>query len=78
LGENKTNLLQGTLDRLILKAMGDDEFHGLGVSRRIEPITCGTFQVKPGSLFPALQRMEDPGRLTSFWDGSENHRRTKF
>jgi PadR family transcriptional regulator, regulatory protein PadR len=78
LGENKTNLLQGTLDLLILKAIGDDEFHGLGVSRRIEQITHGTFQVKPGSLFPALHRMEEAGWLTSFWGESENKRRAKF
>lgn len=78
LGENKTNLLQGTLDLLILKAIGDSEFHGLGVSRRIEQITHGTFQVKPGSLFPALHRMEEAGWLTSSWGDSENNRRAKF
>src|ERR1700704_4522600 len=78
LGENKTNLLQGTLDLLILKAIGDDEFHGLGVSRRIEQITHGTFQVKPGSLFPALHRMEEAGWLTSSWGKSDNNRRAKY
>jgi DNA-binding PadR family transcriptional regulator len=56
LGESQTNLLQGTLGLLILKAIGDSEFHGLGISRRIEQITHGTFRVKPGSLFPALHR----------------------
>jgi transcriptional regulator len=75
---NQTNLLQGTLDLLILKALGDDEFHGLGISRRIEQITQGTFQVKPGSLFPALHRMEEAGWLTSFWGESENKRRAKY
>jgi PadR family transcriptional regulator, regulatory protein PadR len=75
---NQTNLLQGTLDLLILKALGDDEFHGLGISRRIEQITHGTFQVKPGSLFPALHRMEEAGWLRSFWGESENNRRAKF
>jgi PadR family transcriptional regulator PadR len=75
---NQTNLLQGTLDLLILKALGDDEFHGLGISRRIEQITHGTFQVKPGSLFPALHRMEEAGWLKSFWGESENNRRAKF
>ena len=67
MAESKTNLLQGTLDLLILKAIGDAEFHGLGISRRIEQITHGTFQVRPGSLFPALHRMEEAGWLTSFW-----------
>jgi PadR family transcriptional regulator PadR len=78
LRENKTNLVQGTLDLLILKAIGDDEFHGLGISRRVEQITHGTFRVKPGSLFPALHRMEEAGWLTSSWGDSENNRRAKF
>jgi PadR family transcriptional regulator, regulatory protein PadR len=74
----KANLLQGTLDPLILKALGPGELHGLGVSRRIEQITRGTFLVKPGSLFPALHRMEEAGWLNSFWGDSENNRRAKF
>jgi transcriptional regulator len=72
------NLLQGTLDLLILKAIGQGELHGLGISRRIEQITKGTFHVKPGSLFPALHRMEEAGWLNSFWGESENNRRAKF
>jgi transcriptional regulator len=74
----KTSLLQGTLDLLILKALGPGELHGLGISRRIEQITKGTFLVKPGSLFPALHRMEEAGWLSSFWGESENNRRAKF
>lgn len=74
----QTNLLQGTLDLLILKALGTGELHGLGISRRIEQITHGTFLVKPGSLFPALHRMEEAGWLSSFWGDSENNRRAKF
>jgi PadR family transcriptional regulator, regulatory protein PadR len=73
-----TSLLQGTLDLLILKALGTGELHGLGISRRIEQITHGTFLVKPGSLFPALHRMEEAGWLSSFWGESENNRRAKF
>ncbi len=76
--QNRTNLLQGTLDLLILKAIGESELHGLGISRRIEQISRGTFQVKPGSLFPALHRMEEAGWLSSFWGDSENNRRAKF
>jgi transcriptional regulator len=72
------NLMQGTLDLLILKAIGHGELHGFGISRRIEQITQGTFQVKPGSLFPALHRMEEAGWLTSFWGESENNRRAKY
>jgi len=74
----QTNLLQGTLDLLILKALGPIELHGLGISRRIEQITHGTFLVKPGSLFPALHRMEAAGWLSSFWGDSENNRKAKF
>lgn len=73
-----TNLLQGTLDLLILKALALGELHGLGVSRRVEQITRGTFNVKPGSLFPALHRMEDAGWLASVWGVSENNRKAKF
>src|SRR6201996_4202135 len=78
MGDKQTNLLQGTLDLLILKALGPGELHGLGISRRIEQITQGTFLVKPGSLFPAPHRMEEAGWLSSFWGESENNRRAKF
>ena len=74
----QTNLLQGTLDLLILKALALGELHGLGVSRRIEQITRGTFNVKPGSLFPALHRMQDAGWLASAWGASENNRKAKY
>src|SRR5438270_4429662 len=73
-----TNLLQGTLDLLILKALVLTELHGLGISHRIAQITNNTFQVKPGSLFPALHRMEEAGWLSSTWGESENNRRAKF
>ncbi len=72
------NLLQGTLDLLILKALAVEQRHGLGISKRIEQITNGTFQVKPGSLFPALHRMEEAGWLASCWGESENNRRAKY
>jgi transcriptional regulator len=75
---NQTNLLQGTLDLLILKALALEEMHGLGISRRIEQVTRGTFVVKPGSLFPALHRMEEAGWLVSSWGESENNRKAKF
>jgi transcriptional regulator len=71
-------LLQGTLDLLILKALSTGELHGLGVSRRIEQLTGGTFVVQPGSLFPALHRLEEAGWLSATWDASENNRRAKF
>jgi PadR family transcriptional regulator len=76
--QKKADLLQGTLDLLVLKSLALGPLHGLGVSRRIEQITKGTFQVKPGSLFPALHRMEEAGWLASSWGESENNRRAKY
>ena len=73
-----TTLLQGTLDLLILKSLIAGEMHGLGISRRVQQITGGTFAVKPGSLFPALHRMEEEGWISSFWGDSENNRRAKY
>jgi PadR family transcriptional regulator PadR len=75
---SRATLLQGTLDLLILKALSSGELHGLGVSRRVEQITDGTFVVRPGSLFPALHRLEEAGWLTSVWQPSENNRRAKY
>lgn len=74
----RIDLLQGTLDLLVLKALALGPRHGLGVSHRIEQITKGIFQVKPGSLFPALHRMEQAGWLKSSWGESENNRRAKY
>ena len=78
MGNEQTELLQGTLDMLILKSLALGEMHGLGISRRIEQITRGTFQVKPGSLFPALHRMEEQGWLKAAWGPSENNRRARY
>ena len=71
-------LLPGTLDLLILKALASGARHGLGISRRIEQITGGTFQVKPGSLFPALHRMERRGLIKSRWGESNTGRKRKY
>ena len=75
---SNTALLQGTLDVLILKVLALEPMHGLGISRRIAQVTAGAFQVKPGSLFPALHRMEEAGWLSSSWGDSENKRRAKY
>jgi transcriptional regulator len=72
------DLLQGTLDLLILRAVSTGALHGLGISRRIGQMTDGTFDVKPGSLFPAVYRLEAQGWLSSAWGESENNRRAKF
>ena len=78
MSSRRAALLQGTLDLLILKALAAGARHGLGVSRRIEQITGGTFSVQPGSLFPALHRLEEAGWLSSDWQPSENNRRAKY
>lgn len=74
----KSDLLQGTLHLLILRALAPRALHGLGISLRIKQVTQETFDVKPGSLFPALHRMEAAGWLKSSWGESENKRRAKF
>jgi transcriptional regulator len=73
-----SDLLQGTLDALILKALALQELHGMGISRRIAQMTNAAFDVKAGSLFPALHRMEQAGWLTSSWGQAETNRRAKF
>lgn len=75
---SKSDLLQGTLDLLILRALSTGPLHGLGVSRRIQQITDDTFIVGAGSLFPALHRLEERGWLRGSWGESENRRRAKF
>ena len=75
---SQSELLQGTLELLILKALALQELHGMGISRRVHQITDGTFDVKAGSLFPALHRMEEAGWLTSAWGESETNRRANL
>src|SRR5262249_2269005 len=76
--DSKTDLLQGTLDLLILKTLTLGPKHGLGIARRIGQVTHGAFEVKPGSLFPALHRLEEIGWLASEWGASEENRRAKY
>lgn len=76
--QNKTDVPQGTLDLLILKTLALEPMHGLGISRRLDQITRGTFQVNPGSFFPALHRMEQEGWIRGEWGRSENNRRAKY
>ena len=73
-----TELLQGTLDLLILKTLVHGELHGLAIAHRVEQITNGAFEVKPGSLFPALHGMEEAGWLVASWGESRNGRKAKF
>ena len=78
MSSSKTDLLRGTLDLLILRTLSTGEQHGLGISRRISQITQGAFDVRPGSLFPALHRLEERGWLSSSWGESENNRRARY
>ena len=75
--ERPAALLQGTLDLLILKALSTGALHGLGAARRVEQITGGTFVVQPGSLFPALHRLEQNGDIRGAWTQSNEGRRVK-
>jgi transcriptional regulator len=76
--EKKMDLLRGTLDLLILKAISLEPLHGVGIARRIQQVTKGTFQVSFGSLFPSLHRMVERGWVTAEWRTSENNRRAKY
>jgi PadR family transcriptional regulator, regulatory protein PadR len=76
--ENNTDVIQGTLDMLILKTLSLQPLHGFGIARRIEQISRDVFKVNPGSLLTALQRLERAGWLDSEWRQTENARRAKF
>ena len=73
-----TDVVQGTLDMLILKTLSLEPMHGYGIARRIEQISRGVFKVNPGSLFTALQRLERAGWLDMEWRESENSRQAKY
>jgi PadR family transcriptional regulator, regulatory protein PadR len=73
-----TDVIQGTLDLLILKSLSLQPMHGYGIARRIEQISRGVFKVNPGSLLTALQRLERAGWLDADWRRTENSRRAKF
>jgi PadR family transcriptional regulator PadR len=76
--EPNTDVIQGTLDMLILKTVSLQPMHGFGIARRIEQISRGSFKVNPGSLLTALQRLERAGCLDAAWRQTENSRRAKF
>jgi transcriptional regulator len=76
--DQNTDVIQGTLDMLILKTLSLEPMHGFGIARRVEQISRGVFKVNPGSLLTALQRLERAGWLGSEWRQTENSRRAKF
>jgi transcriptional regulator len=75
---DSTDVIQGTLDMLILKALSLEPMHGFGVTKRIEQISQGVFRVNPGSLLLAFQRMERQGLVSGEWRISDNNRRAKY
>ncbi|HEV2488747.1 MAG TPA: PadR family transcriptional regulator [Candidatus Acidoferrales bacterium] len=78
MADNPSDLVQGTLDMLILKTLDLEPMHGYGIAVRIEQISKGVFRVNPGSLFPAFRRLERSGLLKSEWSATENNRRAKY
>jgi PadR family transcriptional regulator PadR len=78
MSEANTDVIQGTLDMLILKTLSLEPMHGFGIARRVEQVSRGVFKVNPGSLLTALQRLERAGWLDSEWRNTENSRRAKF
>jgi len=75
---NKSDLLQGTLDLLILKTLQPGAMHGWGISLRIQEVSEDVLQVNQGSLYPALHRLEQQGLIAAEWGSSENKRQAKF
>ncbi len=78
MADKKADLLQGTLDLLILKALQHEPMHGFGVATRIAQMSQEMLQVEQGSLYPALYRLEDQGWIKSEWGVSDNNRKAKF
>src|SRR6201986_4143168 len=78
MNDQNTDVIQGTLDMLILKTLSLEPLHGFGIARRVEQISRGVFKVNPGSLLTALQRLERAGWLDAEWRQTENSRRAKF
>ena len=78
MAHDQSDLLQGTLELLILKTLSLEPLHGWGISQRIQQISRDVFQVNQGSLYPALQRMQARGWIRSEWRTTENHRRARY
>ncbi len=78
MAHSRTDLLQGTLELLILKTLSREQMHGYGIAQRIHEAVEDLLKVEDGSLYPALYRMEERGWISSEWGQSENNRRAKF
>lgn len=78
MSDRSTDLIQGTLEMLVLKTLALEPMHGYGIALRIEQTSNGVFSVNPGSLFPALTRLERAARIKAEWRATENNRRAKY
>lgn len=78
MGKSKTDLLQGTLDLLVLKTLHLEPMHGWGIAQRIQQVSDSVLQVNQGSLYPALHRLEEQGWIEANWATSENNRQAKY
>ena len=78
MAKKPSDLVQGTLDMLILKTLALEPMHGYGIGLRIEQVSKGVFRVNPGSLFPAFRRLERAGLIKGEWRSTENNRRAKY
>jgi len=78
MSDQPSELVQGTLEMLVLKTLALEPMHGYGIALRLEQISGGVFRVNPGSLFPALSRLERGGRIKAEWRATENNRRAKY
>jgi PadR family transcriptional regulator PadR len=74
----KADIPQGTLDLMVLKTLALEPLHGYGIVQRLEQITHGTFQINPGTVFPALRRLDDSGFVDGEWAQTENNRRARY
>jgi transcriptional regulator len=74
----KADLLQGTLDMLILRTLSPGAMHGWGIAQRIEQVSSGVLSINQGSLYPALYRLEEQGWISAKWGSSENNRQAKY
>ena len=78
MARDQTDLLQGTLELLVLKTLSLEPMHGWGISQRIQQMSRDVFQVNQGSLYPALQRMRSKGWIAAEWQRTENNRRARY
>ncbi len=78
MGTDRSDLLQGTLEMLVLKALSLEPMHGWGIGQRINQLSRGVFEVNQGSLYPALQRLLRQGAIRAEWRASDNNRRARY